>query len=59
MKYIIFPLIIILASYLSISMYSLTFDICYWAEPNRAALMLIIIATITIDLIVELLNNIE
>jgi len=59
MKYIIYPLIIILASYLSISMYSLTFDISYWTEPNRAGLMVIIIVTVIMDLIVELLNNIE
>ena len=59
MKYIIYPLIIILTSYLAISMYSLSLDVSLWTEPNRAGLMIIIIVTIVIDLIVELLNNID
>lgn len=59
MKYIIYPLIIILTSYLAISMCSLTFNISGWYEINRYILMVIIIFTTIVDLIVELLNNID
>ena len=59
MKYIIYPLIIILTSYLAVSMYSLSLDVSSWSEPNRGGFMVVIISTIIIDLIVELLNNID
>lgn len=56
-RYIIYPLIIISITYLSISMYSLTFNVSKWTPDDRIGLMVITIISVIIDIMIEWIGN--
>ena len=56
-KYIVYPTIIILTGYFSMSIYTLTFDVFKWNLQCRYAFALGIVLTILIDIGIELMHH--
>lgn len=59
MKYIIYPIIIILTSYIAISIYSLSFDVSKWVADWRQMFTTTMIITVVLDIIIELCHHIK
>ena len=59
MRYIIYPIIIILTTYIAISIYSLSFDVSKWVPDWRQMFTTTMIVTVVIDIIIELWHRID
>jgi len=59
MRYIIYPLIIILTTYMALSIYSLTFDVSKWIVDSRQMFTATIILAVVIDISIELWHHID